>query len=101
MSAQGEVRAGSTGKSWVVRKANGKWQLVHSYWSPGYTPAHAEDQGTAKQMALLQLNAQLKQIQDSIAEVQAIQFICISGCDDALPPDGPGVDPDCPVHGWT
>jgi len=97
MSAQGEVRAGSTAKSWVVRKANGKWQLVASYWAPGYTPAHTKDQGDAKRMALLQLQARKNEIETAIAEVQAIKFICVSDCDEATW----GVDPECPVHGWA
>lgn len=98
MSVQGETRAGIPGKSWVVRKAGGKWQLVKSYWTPGYTPAHTESQGDAKRQALANLEAQLAVIQQGIQEVKDLPFICESGCDDALPYT---VDPECPVHGWV
>lgn len=98
MSADGEVTGTTRVNSWVVRKAAGRWQLVRSYWQPGYTPSHTDSQPAAKAAALSLLHARREQIMRDIAEVQALDYICTSGCDDAIPST---VDPECIIHGWV
>ena len=73
MSSQGEARAGSEIRSYIVMKSQGKWKIVPSYWAPGYTPAHAATPAEAKAKRIAELELLIIRTQADLHNVEDLR----------------------------